>query len=386
MSRVAYLDYNATTPMDPRVLEAFIPFLTEIVGNAASEHAAGRRVRHAVETARSQVADAIGASSSTLIFTSGATESINLALKGTALGSTGQRRKVVTFATEHKAVLDTCDWLRSQGTPVDVVAVTRDGIPDLGAASEAIDEQTALVSVMAANNETGVLGPVTDIVSLSRRVGALVHCDATQALGKVPFDVEAIGVDFASISSHKVYGPTGVGALFVRRGKDVGLVPLIHGGGHERGLRSGTLNSAAIVGFGAAAALAMSELSPDAARIRVLRDALEMGISTSWPQTQVVGRSAPRLPNTLNVRLPGVDAQAVLLAMPDVAASTGSACTAASPAPSHVLRAMGLDHQEAQECIRFSLGRFSTMEDVRAALNALSLATDRVRGLKVASA
>lgn len=386
MSRASYLDNNATTPLDPRVLESFMPFLTEIVGNAASEHAAGRRVRHAVESARSQVAAAIGATPSTVIFTSGATESINLALKGGAFGSTGQRRKVVTFATEHKAVLDTCAWLRSQGTPVEVVPVTPEGLPDVAAASEAIDEQTALVSVMAANNETGVLGPVAEIVSLSRRVGAVVHCDATQALGKVPFDVEAVGVDFASISSHKIYGPTGVGALFVRRGMDGVLVPLFHGGGHERGLRSGTLNSAAIVGFGAAAALAVSELTGDAVRIRVLRDALEAGITSSWPHAQVMGESAPRLPNTLNIRIPGVDAQAVLFAMPNVAASTGSACTAASPAPSHVLRAMGLDHDEAQECIRFSLGRFSSMEDVHAALNALALATDRVRGLKVGSA
>jgi cysteine desulfurase len=385
MSRVTYLDYNATTPVDPRVVERFLPFVTEIFGNAASEHVPGRDAREAVEAARSEVAEAIGARPSTIIFTSGATESINLALKGIARGS-GGKRKIVTFTTEHKATLDTCAWLESEGVRVERVPADRNGLPDLSAAADAIDDQTVLVSVMAANNETGVISPLREIVALSRRVGALVHCDATQALGKMPFDVEATGVDFASISSHKVYGPKGVGALFVRRVDGVEIVPLIHGGGHERGLRSGTLNTPGIVGFGAAAAIAVTQLAPDSARIDELRRELEAGILCRWPDAEIIGRAAPRLPNTLNVHLPGLDAGAVLLAMPSIAASTGSACTASSPAPSHVLRAMGLDHEEAQECIRFSLGRFTTGEDITAALDALTGAIDLARGLKVATA
>jgi len=361
--RPVYLDYNATTPVDPRVVDESLPFLSDVFANPASEHRAGRHARAAVEAARARIAAALGAQPGDVIFTSGATESINLALKG-VVSRGAPRRKIVTFSTEHKAVLDTCAWLVGEGVSVDVLPVDRDGLPDLDVARDRIDNRTMLVSVMAANNETGVINPIQQISSMARQVGALVHCDATQAFGKVPFVIDA-AVDLVSVSSHKIYGPKGIGALIVPAATRAHLEPLIHGGGHERGLRSGTLNTFGIVGFGAACALASSELGSDAARIGALRDALQGRILELVETAEVIGGSAPRLPNTLNVRLPGYDADALLLAMPSVAASTGSACTASSPAPSHVLRAMGLGYREAQECIREGVRRHEATEPLQ---------------------
>ena len=376
VERSVYMDYNATTPVDPRVVAAMDPFWADLFANAASEHPAGRRVRRAVEDAREQVAAAMGTVAGAVVFTSGSTESINLAIQG-VVNHSPARAKVVTFATEHKAVLDTCEWLARRGTIVEVLPVNADGLPDLHVAADRIDAHTNLVSVMAVNNETGVVSPVREISDLAHRVGALVHCDATQALGKVGVNLDQLGVDMASVSSHKVYGPKGVGALLVRREKRDALEPLLHGGGHERGLRSGTLNSPGIVGFGQACEIAIRQLDEESARVAELRRRLEVGIAGVVPAAQVIGAEATRAPNTLNVRLPGYDAEALLLAMPNIAASTGSACTASSPSPSHVLQAMGLDYGAAQECIRLSLGRFTTAEDVDAVAASLARAVNR---------
>lgn len=367
----AYLDYNATTPVDARVVEAMRPFWTDLFANAASEHPAGHRVRLAVDDAREQVATALCGSPSGVTFTSGSTESINLALQGVASATTRQTR-FVTFATEHKAVLDTCEWLARRGTDVEVLAVKSDGLPDLDLVADRVRSGTTLVSVMAVNNETGVVNPVREIADIARSVGALVHCDATQALGKMPLSIEDLGADLVSVSSHKAYGPKGVGALLIRRTARPHLEALIHGGGHERGLRSGTLNSPGIVGFGAACGLATAGLANEMARLRNLRERLEVALVDMLPEAEINGRAAPRVANTLNIRLTGLDADATLLAMPHIAASTGSACTASSPAPSHVLRAMGLSYEAAQECVRFSLGRFSTHDDIEAVVASLN--------------
>jgi cysteine desulfurase len=374
------MDFNATTPVDPRVVVAMSPFWGELFANPASEHIAGRRVRQAVDAAREQVADALSTGPSTVVFTSGSTESINLALQGAVNAAPGHA-SIVTFATEHKAVLDTCAWLSRHGVNVDVLPVGSDGLPDLVEARDAIGRGTTVVSVMLANNETGVLGPVREIAEIARAAGALLHCDATQGLGKVAIDISDLGADLMSVSSHKAYGPKGVGALVVRREARELIEPLIHGGGHEHGLRSGTLNAAGIVGFGAACEIAMRECVDDARMIAGLRERLWRGIMALCPNAVVVGGSAPRVANTLNVRLPGQDATALLLAMPNVAASTGSACTASSPAPSHVLLAMGLGHEASQECIRFSLGRPSTQDDVDVVLASLARSLEAVAEL-----
>jgi cysteine desulfurase len=376
-----YLDFNATTPVDQRVLEAMLPYFTARFGNAASAHAVGVAARRAVEEAREKVAAAIGAYAGQVVFTSGATESVNLAIKGTALAAHPKRSRIVTVATEHKAVLDASRALARFGIGVQVVGVDRDGLPDLDELADTIDDQTAVVSVMAANNETGVIAPISVIAELAHRRGALMHCDATQAVGKIGFDVQDAEVDLASFSAHKIYGPQGMGALYVRSGDSNSLVPLIDGGGHERGLRSGTLNTPGCVGFGEAARLASGEWEIEAERLRTLRDRLEATLTTTLEGVSVNGSKTPRLPGTTNVRIAGTDSDAMMLAMPDVAVSSGSACTAASPSPSHVLRAMGLSYEEAQECLRLSLGRGTTIEDIDYAISAIKGAANRVREL-----
>jgi cysteine desulfurase len=373
-----YLDYNATTPVDPRVADHLIPYLTARFGNPSSTHAFGLEAHRAVEEAREQIAASLGVSPACILFTSGATESDNFAIQGLARWD-ARRDEVITFATEHPAVLETCAALGRAGSTVRILPVTQDGQPDLDALAQAISSRTALVSVMAANNETGVLGHIAQVVSLAHEAGAYVHCDATQALGKIPFLPDALHLDVASFSSHKVYGPKGVGALYVRRSVKAQLQPLMHGGGQEQGLRSGTINAAGCVGFGLACALAASEMPAESVRVSVLRSRLEAGLLGIFPDAKVMGESAPRLPNTANVRLPGLDADAFLLATPSIAASTGSACASASPTPSHVLRAMGLSYDQAQECIRFSLGRFTTEEEVAETIKVIRGAIDRLR-------
>ena len=360
-----YLDYHATTPVDPRVLEVMLPFFGEHFGNAASKsHVFGWRAEEAVEAARADVAALIGASAKEIVWTSGATESINLAIKGTAQFHAQKGRHLVTCKTEHKAGLDSMHALERQGFEVTFLDVERDGRLDPARLQAALRKDTILVSVMHANNETGVLHPVEEIGRITRQAGVLFHCDAVQSAGKVPFDVERANADLVSITAHKVYGPKGVGALYVRRKPRVRLVAQMDGGGHERGYRSGTLNVPGIVGFGKAAAIARVEREAEAARVLALREKLRQGLLAGLDLMTVNGSVEHRLPGNLNVSFSYVEGEALMMAIKDVAVSSGSACTSASLEPSYVLRAMGVSDDLAHSSIRFGLGRFTTPEEI----------------------
>lgn len=352
-----YLDHNATTPLDPRVLDAMLPYFKESFGNASSRHhALGCDAAKAVETAREQVARLIGADTREIVFTSGATEADNLAIKGVP----EKGRHLVTCVTEHRAVLDAAEHLESKGWKVTWLKVSTSGTLDLEKLAAALSEKTALVSLMHANNETGTLHPLREIGALCRAKGVLFHTDATQSFGKEPIDVNADRVDLLSLSAHKVHGPKGVGALYVRRKEPrVRLEALLHGGGHEKGLRSGTLNVPAIVGLGRAAELCRGESWE---RVRALRDRLQEAL----PGT-LNGHPEKRLANTLNMSFPGVDGEKLMKALPDVAVSSSSACTSAQMQPSYVLGAMGADDAKIRGSIRFSLGRFTTEAEIDAA-------------------
>lgn len=360
-----YMDYHATTPVDPRVLDAMLPFFKGEFGNAASKsHSFGWRAEEAVEAARAQVANLIGASAKELVWTSGATESNNLAIKGAAQFYREKGRHLVTVATEHKAVLDSMHALERDGWTVTVLPVARDGRVDPAAVKAALRPDTVLVSVMHANNETGVIQPIEEIGAITRAAGVLFHCDAVQSAGKIPFDVERANVDLASLSAHKLYGPKGVGALYVRRKPRVRLTTQIDGGGHERGFRSGTLNVPGIVGFGVACALAGAERDAEAARVLALRERLRRGLEAGLDLVTLNGSLEHRLPGNLNVSFAYVEGEAMMMAIKDVAVSSGSACTSASLEPSYVLRAMGVSDDLAHSSIRFGLGRFTTAEEV----------------------
>src|SRR5687768_1326307 len=375
---VIYLDHHATTPVDARVLEAMLPYFTEKFGNAASKHHRfGWEASDAVERARKQVAALIGAGSKDVIFTSGATEANNLAIKGAAMARQADRNHLVTVATEHKAVLDPLTRLAHDGWQVTVLPVDASGLLDLAALDRAITERTALVSVMAANNEIGVVQPIKEAASIAHAKGAWFHTDAVQSAGKVPFDVEALDVDFASLSAHKIYGPKGVGALYARRrSRNVGVVPQIDGGGHERGLRSGTLNVPGIVGFGRAAEIARAEMADEAKRVGALRDRLLNGLR-AIDGLSVNGAMTDRLPGNLNVSFDGVDGEALLVSLDDVAVSSGAACTQAEP--SHVLLALGLTKNRALASLRFGIGRSTTAEDIDYAARKVSDVVTRLR-------
>lgn len=361
-----YLDNNATTRLDPRVLDAMLPYLREIYGNAASNtHAFGRQAREAVELARHQVAALLGASALEIVFTSGATESDNLALKGTTAAASGRGRHLVTTAVEHKAILDPCKALERAGFSVTIVRPDAGGRVRAEAVEAALRPDTTLVSVMLANNEIGTINPIGEIGALCKARGVLFHTDAAQAVGRLPVDVEAQGVDLLSLSGHKLYGPKGIGALYVRSKRPrVRCEPQMHGGGHEGGLRSGTLNVPAIVGLGAACALAAPTLASEGARLTELRDRLWSHLASAVPGLARNGDPTACLPNTLSVRFPGVYAQTLMAAVPGVAFSSGSACTTTSLEPSHVLRALGIDDAGSHGSVRFSLGRFTTVEEV----------------------
>ena len=374
-----YLDYNATTPLDDRVLTEMLPWFTSQFWNAASAHAAGEAARGAVEEARRQVATLIGARPREVVFTSGSTEANNLALKGVSAARPVGRDTLLVSSIEHKAVLDTAEWLADQGLNVQLIPVRKDGEVDLEMLEQMMGEHVLLVSVMLANNETGVVQPLERVASLASRHGVLVHTDATQAVGKVPVNVDSLDVDLLSLSAHKFYGPKGIGALYIRRG--VQLAAQQHGGGHEGGVRSGTLNVPGIVGLGAAAGLLTEEaLREDALSELMLVDELIAGLVAAIPGASVVG-SSNRLPNTVCVHFPGADAEAVMANMPDVWVSTGSACTARVPEPSHVLMAMGLPRQQAYECIRYSVARSTGLEEIRTAIERSTRAVARVRML-----
>lgn len=379
-----YFDNNATTQCDPRVLDAMLPCFGARYGNAASRgHALGWQAEELVEQARAQVAALIGAEAREIVWTSGATESDNLALKGVAEAYAHKGEHIITAATEHKAVLDTAHYLETQGKRVTVLPVSADGLIDMGQLADAISADTVLVSVMWANNETGVLQPVAEIGALCRERGVLFHSDATQAVGKIPTDVESTNIDLMSLTAHKMYGPKGAGALYVRRRSPrVSLTAQMHGGGHERGMRSGTLNVPGIVGFGAAAQVAREDLVSEAARTRTLRNTLEQGLLAAvGGAARVNGGGTERLPNTTNISFDGLASDALMAGMPDVACSSGSACSSASIAPSHVLRAMGLSDQAAHGSLRFGLSRWTTDEEVAFAVRRFGQVAERLRAL-----
>ncbi len=366
MKRPVYLDNHATTRVDPRVLEAMLPYFGERYGNAASaQHEFGWVAESAVEVARTRVAELIGAVPSEIVFTSGATESINLALKGIAEGYGFRGNHIITAATEHRAVLDSCRRLEQAGYTVTYLPVDADGILAPERVSDAITSDTILVSVMLANNEIGTIAPLADIARVCQDRGVIVHTDATQAAGKIPIDVAGQPVDLLSLSAHKMYGPKGIGALYVRATRPtLRLTPQIDGGGHERGMRSGTLNVPAIVGFGEAARLARAEMAADERRISALRDRLERELRDQLGRVGVNGHPVHRLPNNASLTFEGTRADRVMMDMKDIAVSTGSACSSASPEPSHVLRAIGLRDDRVLATIRFGLGRFTTEEEI----------------------
>jgi cysteine desulfurase len=379
-----YLDHHATTPVDARVLEAMLPFFTGKFGNAASrQHRFGWDANDAVERARKQVAALVGARSKDVVFTSGATEANNLAIKGAAkaaAGGAGRRTRdhMVTIATEHKAVLDPIARLGRAGWRVTVLPVGPGGAVDVNAVADAVTERTLLVSVMAANNEIGVLQPIRELADVAHAKGAWFHTDAVQAVGKVAFDVEALDVDFASLSAHKVYGPKGAGALYVRR-KRVAIEAEIDGGGHERGMRSGTLNVPGIVGFGRAAEIAREEMASESTRVAGLRDRLLERLRSTTEGMTVNGSMAARLPGNLNVSFAGVDGEALLVSLDDVAVSSGAACTQAEP--SHVLMALGLGKERALASLRFGIGRATTVDEIDRAASKVAEVVARLRHL-----
>ncbi|PZR09830.1 MAG: IscS subfamily cysteine desulfurase [Archangium gephyra] len=427
-----YMDYHATTPMDPRVLEAMKPYFLDDFGNAASRnHAFGWKAEAAVEKARKQIGALIGASDKEIVFTSGATESNNLAIKGVVDFYKDKGDHIITVTTEHKAILDTCKRLERQrqeridelkiqrlmeltgadvnaedlatlelkhdlendtvlkrwidkvrvGARVTYLNPKKDGLIDLDELKAAITDKTILVSVMLANNEIGVVQPVNEIGAICRERGVLFHTDAVQGVGKVPFDVEAAKADLVSITAHKMYGPKGVGALYVRRKPRVRVREQIDGGGHERGMRSGTLNVAGIVGFGAAAEIAKNELETEAARLTALRERLWKGVSSKLDYLTINGSMTSRLPGNLNVSFAFAEGEALMMAIKDVAVSSGSACTSASLEPSYVLRALGVDEEMAHSSIRFGLGRFSTEEEVDYVIDLMARAVTKLRDM-----
>jgi cysteine desulfurase len=360
-----YLDYHATTPVDARVLEVMLPFFSQEYGNAASKsHAFGWHAEEAVEGARADVARLIGASPKEIVWTSGATESDNLAIKGVAQFYREKGKHLVTCKTEHKAVLDSMHALERQGFEVTFLDVEKDGRLDPARVNAALRKDTLLVSVMHANNETGVVHPVAEIGRITREAGVLFHCDAVQSVGKIPFDVDSTNADLVSLSAHKMYGPKGIGALYVRRKPRVRLVAQMDGGGHERGFRSGTLNVPGIVGFGKAAELALAERDAEAPRMLALREKLRTGLLSGLDLLTVNGSLEYRLPGNLNVSFAYVEGEALMMAIKDVAVSSGSACTSASLEPSYVLRAMGIADDLAHSSIRFGIGRFTTAEEI----------------------
>lgn len=361
-----YMDNHATSPLDPRVLEAMLPYLTGVFGNAASRnHSFGWEAEAAVEKARDQVAKLIGATAKEIIFTSGATESNNLALKGIAEMYRERGNHIITQVTEHKAILDTCKRLEKAGCRVTYLPVKADGLIDLEDLKRAMDDKTILVSIMFANNEIGVVQPVAEIGKLCRERGVIFHSDGVQAAGKIPIDVNAMNIDVLSLSAHKLYGPKGVGALYVRRRNPrVQISEQINGGGHERGMRSGTLNVPGIVGLGKACEIAREEMAAEGERLSKLRDKLKTKLENSLDFVHVNGSMEHRLPNNLNMSFVYVEGESLLMGINDVAVSSGSACTSATLEPSYVLKALGLGDDVAHSSIRFGLGRFNTEAEV----------------------
>lgn len=381
MNFPVYLDYNATTPCDERVVEAMLPFFTKHFGNAASRsHPFGWEAEEGVELAREQLAKLVGAEPKEIIFTSGATESDNLALKGIMEAYSTKGNHIITVGTEHKAVLDTCRHLEKEGAEVTYLGVKPDGRIDMAELENAIKPSTVVIAVMYANNETGVIQPVKEIGAIAKKHGVLFFSDATQAVGKIPVNVISDDIDVMSFSAHKMYGPKGVGALYMRRKNPrVRIAAQIDGGGHERGVRSGTLNVPGIVGFGKACEIAGNEMKRESERLNILRNKFEKQI-LAIGETQVNGSSSDRLPHVSNISFGYIDGNALMIALnKTIAVSSGSACTSASPEPSHVLKALGLSDEQAHSSLRFSLGRKTTEEEID---YAVELVTKTVKNLR----
>ncbi len=377
-----YLDYQATTPCDPRVVEAMLPYFTEKFGNPHSRnHQYGWEAEEGVEKARAQVAAIIGADEREVIFTSGATESNNLAIKGVMRFHKDKRNHMVTTVTEHKCVLDSARHMEMEGVEVTYLPVQQNGLVDLEKLKAAITPKTALVSIMAVNNEIGVIQPLAEIGKICREHGVYFHTDAAQAVGKIPLDVNAMNIDLLSISGHKIYGPKGIGALFVRRKPRVRLEALIHGGGQERGFRSGTLPTPLCVGLGEACAIAQREMGAEAERLRFLRDRLLEGITKALPEVYVNGDLEQRIPGNLNISFAYVEGEGLMMGIKNLSVSSGSACTSASLEPSYVLRALGVEEELAHTSIRFGLGRFTTEAEVDYAVEHVVSAVKRLREL-----
>jgi len=378
-----YLDNNATTPVDPKVLEAMLPYFTQHFGNAASRsHAYGWEAEEAVDYARGQVAKLINSEPKEIIFTSGATESDNLAIKGVFESYASKGNHIITCVTEHKAVLDTCKHVEKLGAEVTYLPVQSDGLIDLKELETAIKPTTVLIAIMYANNETGVIQPVKEISAIAKRKGVLFFSDATQAVGKIPVNVIEDGIDLMAFSAHKIYGPKGVGALYVRRKNPrVRIIAQMDGGGHEKGMRSGTLNVPGIVGLGQACEICRLNMNEDAKRIKILRDKLENDL-LQLEETQLNGNKENRLPHVLNISFKYVESEGLMLACnKNIAVSSGSACTSASIEPSHVLKAMGLDDDLAHSTLRFSLGRFTTEEEIDYAIEQVKNTVTQLREL-----
>ncbi len=378
-----YLDHNATTPCDERVVEAMLPYFTERFGNAASRHHAfGWQAEEAVDHAREQVAELIGAEPNEIIFTSGATEADNLAIKGVFEAYAGKGNHIITVVTEHKAVLDTCRHIQKKGGEITYLSVNAEGLINLEELESSIKPATVLIAIMYANNETGVIQPVREISRIARKHNVIFFTDATQAIGKIPVDVNKDGIDLMAFSAHKIYGPKGAGALYVRRKNPrVKITAQMDGGGHERGMRSGTLNVTGIVGFGKACSLCMQQMETEGKRMSVLRDKLEHALLKS-EASHVNGSRQYRLPHVSNISFGYIDGEGLLMGLnKDVAVSSGSACTSASIEPSYVLKAMGLNDDVAHSSLRFALGRYTTEEEVDYAIEQVNKTVARLRGL-----
>jgi cysteine desulfurase len=382
MQRI-YFDHNATTPVEPEVLDAMLPFLSSEYGNASSIHTFGQKARAAVETAREQVAYLVGARPQEIVFTSGGTEADNHAVFGIVEAASGNRKHVITTAIEHEAVLNTCQALEKRGVTVRYLSVDREGLIDVSALRTSLREnpETALITVMHANNELGTVQDIEEIGRIAGEADVYFHTDAVQSAGKIPIDVKAMGIDLLSLSGHKLYAPKGIGALFIRGGTR--LRQLLYGGHHQRGFRPGTENVAGIVGLGKAAAMAQKSLSDDSKRIGALRDLLERGLLERVRDSHANGSRAPRTPNTTNITFPGIEGEALVIALDlkGLACSTGAACSSGAVEPSHVLTAIGLPADEARASLRFSLGRHTTPEQIELALQIVPAAVDQLREL-----
>lgn len=377
-----YMDYQATTPVDKRVLETMVPFFTGNFGNAASKsHEYGWYAEKAVELYRSKIADLIGCSPNEIIFTSGATESNNLAIKGATEYFYPKKKKIITVSTEHKAVLDPCAYLAKKGFDIYLLKVDKYGLIDLDELKNVIDENTALVSVMTVNNEIGTIQPIDEIGKICKDKEVLFHTDATQAIGKIPVDVNKMNIDLMSFTAHKMYGPKGTGALYIRnKNPRVKLIPQIDGGGHERGFRSGTLNVPGIVGFGKACEIAKQEMNDEYNNIKKLSERFYRGLSSQLDEIFTNGHPEKRIPGNMNICFRNADSAALMMSMKDIAAASGSACSSASVEPSHVLKAIGLNESDVRCSVRFGFGRFSTEEEIDYAIGRVTESVKKIRG------